>query len=117
MRKIIKYIENSNKSKELLNKIKDLEELKNNLQVALDVRTRWNPTFKMLKRALELKEEPRMVKENSVMQKPNLIRLKKKNGQQFMEFVIYWEVLNLQQSILVLRIIQHLLLHFQFCGS
>ena len=70
IRKIVKFIKNSTKNKELFenfqkNSTKDKElpenfqvnELREKvLQVSLDVRTRWNSTLKMLLRSLELKE-------------------------------------------------------------
>jgi len=56
IRRTTKYIKNSTKSKELLEKNQELNECNRILRVSMDVRTRWNSTYKMLKRALDLKD-------------------------------------------------------------
>ena len=56
IRKMTRYIKNSTKCQEILAKLQLAQDCERVLRVSLDVRTRWNSTYKMLNRALEIKE-------------------------------------------------------------
>ena len=56
IRKICSYIKNSTKCKEILEELQLLTQCERVLNVSLDMRTRWNSTLEMLRKALKLKE-------------------------------------------------------------
>ena len=53
-RKATKFLRTSIKCKELLEKVQSLQQAERILSVHLDVRTRWNSTYLMLRRMLKL---------------------------------------------------------------